>query len=171
MTSGGSRVRQQTPCRTFPLSAHVKRCFIRSVMPLQPTDRATQEDTTVCGTLPSKWRPVWSNLTCYLTEAKTQFQLKKKKQRIYSGDDSRTTTLLCWQGKGGKCANCCFFLSWFHSFCRVNLFCTCHHLKQTHLFYPKHATFFFFFFCLECAALERHVVRLCMNLHWLCTFP
>lgn len=102
--------RQQTPCRTFPFSVRVKRCFIRSVMPLQLTDGAIQEDTTVSGTLSPKWRRIWSIPTCNNLKAKKQFQ---PNPQDYSGGNCGTVSLLCWQGRAT--AQIVFFPRFIHS--------------------------------------------------------
>lgn len=114
----------RTPCRTFPLSVHVQRCFIRSVMPLQPTDGALQEDTTVYGTLPSKWRP-----TVY---DQSRLVIIARKGSNFSGIQRITLEAIlgrpiyCVDKVGGKCANCLlvsFILRW-------EFVCTCHQLKS-----------------------------------------
>lgn len=114
--------RQQTPCRTFPFSVRVKRCFIRSVMPLQLTDGAIQEDTTVSGTLSSKWRRIWSIPTCNNLKAKKQFQ---PNSQDYSGGNCGTVSLLCWQGRATAqivFSPVSFILQWV-------FVCTCRDLK------------------------------------------
>lgn len=123
----------QTPCRAFPLSTHTKRCFIRSVMPLQPAVRA---DT---GRYYSVWGPYHPSDVLYdqprlviFSRQKTQFQ---RKPEDYSRGDSRT--LLCWQGKGANAQKCLFFSS-FHSFILQGQYCL--HLEEMHRF-----SFFFFY--------------------------
>lgn len=111
------------PCRAFPPSVRMKRCFIRSVMLLQP---AVTADT-------GRYHSVW-DLTILVTSCmiildllssrnnETQF---RRKLEDYSEGDCRTP--LSWQGREQKCAvNVCVSplsprLS-FHSFCRQNLF-------------------------------------------------
>lgn len=147
----------QTPCRAFPLSTHTKRCFIRSVMPLQPAVRA---DT---GRYYSVWGPYHPSDVLYdqprlviFSRQKTQFQ---RKPEDYSRGDSRT--LLCWQGKGANAQKCLFFflVSFIHS-------------AGTILFaLGRDASLFFFFFLIKTCfrqplsfflSPQRHVVKLCM---------
>lgn len=110
-TAGESQ--SEAPCRTLPLAIPVKRCFPGSVMPLQLTDGATQEDPPVHGTWTSKWRPARYIPTRFILKAQKQLH---HNSRDYSGGGPWPAAA---DKVGSKCANC---WSGFHSFCSGDLF-------------------------------------------------